>query len=161
MSHVPSSMFPLLDIPSFGPKQAYKLVIEFHLKNPKTVIQDVEALIDKGKIAPLAGFGEKSQSDMLRAIGEFRKGAGKTTRMLLPFATEVADALVTYLKKCPDIKEVSPLGSLRRKLATVGDVDIAVASNNPKKAIEYFVSYPYKERVIEQGPASSSLLTSG
>src|SRR6185503_10334011 len=55
----------------------------------------------------------------------------------------------------------SALGSLRRKLATVGDVDIAVATKNPEKVIEYFVVYPYKERVIEQGPTSSSLLTSG
>src|SRR5258706_14433563 len=106
MSYVPSAMFPLLDIPSFGPKKAYKLVSEFHLDNPKTVIEDVEKLIRDGKIAPLEGFGEKSQSDMQRAIGEFRKGAGKTTRMLLPFATEVADTLVAYLKKCPEVKEV-------------------------------------------------------
>jgi DNA polymerase (family 10) len=161
MENAPAAMFPLLDIPSFGPKKAYKLVTHFKLKNPATVIQDIEKLASSGKIAGLESFGEKSQSDIVRAIGEFGKGAGKTTRMLLPFATEVADTLVTYLKKCPDVVEVSALGSLRRKLATVGDVDIAVATKNPEKVIEYFVAYPYKERVIEQGPTSSSLLTSG
>ncbi|HYK09014.1 MAG TPA: PHP domain-containing protein [Candidatus Eisenbacteria bacterium] len=161
MENVPAAMFPLLDIPSFGPKKAYKLVTHFRLKNPATVIQDIEKLANSGKIAGLESFGEKSQSDIIRAIEEFGKGAGKTTRMLLPFATEVADALVAYLKKCPDVVEVSALGSLRRKLATVGDVDIAVATKNPQAVIEYFVQYPYKERIIEKGPASSSLLTSG
>lgn len=161
MESAPAAMFPLLDIPSFGPKKAFKLVTHFNLKNPKTVIQDIEKLATNGKIAGLESFGDKSQSDIIRAIQEFGKGAGKTTRMLLPFATEVADTLVAYLKKCPDVKEVSALGSLRRKLATVGDVDIAVATKNPQAVIEYFVKYPYKERIIEQGPTSSSLLTSG
>lgn len=161
MKGIPPAMFVLMDIPSFGPKKAYKLVEHFHLKNPATVIEDIEKLAATGKIASLEGFGAKSQSDILRAIGEFKKGSGKTTRMLLPFATEVSEKLVAYLKKCPDVKEVSALGSLRRKLPTVGDVDIAVASNAPAKVIDYFVKYPYKERIIEKGPATSSILTSG
>src|SRR4051812_24434406 len=31
---LPSTMFPLLDIPGFGPKKAYKLVEHFQLKDP-------------------------------------------------------------------------------------------------------------------------------
>ncbi len=161
MKDIPKTMFVLLDIPSFGPKKAYKLVEHFQLKNETTVINDIEKLAQNGEVAKLEGFGEKSQADIIRAIGEFRKGAGKTTRMLLPFAIEVAERLVTYLRKCPEVKEVSALGSLRRKSPTVGDVDIAVASDDPKKTIAYFVEYPYRERIIEKGSTSSSLLTSG
>lgn len=161
MKDVPLSVFPLLSIPGFGPKKAYKLVSTFHLKDPKTVIPEITKLAEEGKIAPLEGFGEKSQEVILRAIGEFHKGAGKTTRMLLPFATEIAEKLVAYLKESPDVIEVAPLGSLRRESPTIGDVDIAVATKNPKAVIEYFVKYPYKSRIIEQGPTSSSLLTTG
>ncbi|MBI2613696.1 MAG: hypothetical protein HYW62_02905, partial [Candidatus Levybacteria bacterium] len=50
---------------------------------------------------------------------------------------------------------------LRRMMPTVGDIDIAVATDRPKDAIEHFVSYPYKDRVIEKGSATSSLLTTG
>lgn len=161
LAHVPSAMFPLLEVPSFGPKKAFKLVSTFKLTDPKTVIDDVEKIAQDGKIATLEGFGEKSQADILRAIVEFRKGAGKTTRMLLPFATEIAEKLVAYLKKCEAVKEAVPLGSLRRKKPTIGDVDIAVATDDPKTVLEHFVAYPYKDRVIEKGPNTSSILTSG
>lgn len=161
MKEIPSAVFPLLSVPSIGPKKAYKLVSTFHLDNPKTVIADLEKLAQEGKIATLEGFGEKSQSDILRAFAEFKKGAGKTTRMLLPFATEIAESVVAYLKKCPDVIDAQPLGSLRRHAATVGDVDIAVGTNNSKAVIEHFVLYPYKDRVIEKGPTTASLLTTG
>ncbi len=161
MKDVPPTVFPLLDVPGFGPKKAYRLVMEFKLKNPKTVIQDIEKLANSGKIAGLEGFGIKSQELVLQHVDEFKKGSGKATRMLLPFATEVAEKLIEYLKKSPDVVHAEPLGSLRRKSTTVGDVDIAVATKKPEKVIEYFVNYPYKERIIEKGPTSSSLLTTG
>lgn len=158
---IPKAVFPLLDVPSFGPKKAYRLVTEFNLKSAQSVIDDIEKLAKEDKISPLAGFGEKSQADVVQAITEFRKGAGKTTRMLLPFAQEVADNMIDYLKKSPDVVEAYPLGSLRRKMPTIGDVDIAVATHSPQKAIDYFVKFPRLERIIEQGPTSSSILASG
>jgi DNA polymerase (family 10) len=65
------------------------------------------------------------------------------------------------MKKSPDVKEIYFLGSLRRRRDTIGDVDLAVASNNPKEVIEHFVNYPHKERVLEQGPSTAGLLVSG
>ncbi len=161
LSGIPQAMFPLLDIPSFGPKKAYKLVKEFNLKNPDTVIDDIEKIAKEGRIASLSGFGEKSQSDILRAIAEFRKGSGKTTRMTLPFASEVAEKMLDYLRKSPDVIRAEPLGSLRRSSPTVGDIDIAVASKNPKAVLNYFIKYPYLDRIIEKGSVSSSILASG
>ena len=109
----------------------------------------------------MKGFGDKSQADILQAIAEFRLGAGKTTRMTLPYAQEVADKIVAYMKTCPAVIKIEPLGSLRRQVATIGDIDLAVASNNSKAVLEHFVKYPYIERVIEKGDVSSSILTSG
>ncbi len=161
MKDIPLSLFPLMDIPSFGPKKAYRLVSHFKLTDPKTVIADVKKLARTDKIADLEGFGEKSQSDILRALEEFGQGVDKVTRMALPFAGEIADKLVQYMKMSKDVKEVYPLGSLRRRKETIGDVDIAVATNEPQKVLEYFTKYPYKERIIEKGDASASILISG
>lgn len=158
---VPPTVFVLMDIPSFGPKKAYRLVEEFGLTNPKTVIRDLKDFAQKGMIAPLKGFGDKSQSDILRAISEFKGGKGKTTRMVLPYASEIADKIIDHLRKCPDVADARVLGSLRRCLPTVGDIDIAVASSNPLSVLDHFVSYPYIERVIEKGKETSSILTSG
>lgn len=158
---IPPSVFVLMDIPTFGPKKAFKLVTEFNLDDPKTVISELKKIAKEGKIAPLEGFGEKSQSDILRAISEFKEGKGKTTRMILPYAFEISEKLVTYLKEIPETKDANALGSLRRRLPTVGDIDIAVASDNPKKIIEHFIKYPSTERIIEKGDISSSIMVSG
>lgn len=158
---IPKSIFVLTDIPSFGPKKAFKLVSFFKLNNPKTVIDELERIAKRGKIANLEGFGEKSQEDILRAIAEFREGKGKTTRMVLPYAFEIAQKVMDYLKKEESVERVEALGSLRRRVSTIGDIDFAVATKNPKKVIEHFTNYPYKERIIEKGDVSASILISG
>jgi DNA polymerase (family X) len=160
LKDIPASVFILLDIPGFGPKKAYKLVTEFHLKNPETVIDDLFAVAKKGNIASLAGFGEKSQSDIKRAISEYKLGKGKSVRMTLPYANELAQIMLSYLKKSNEVIEAYPLGSLRRRRDTIGDIDIAVSSNNSKAVIDYFTSYPHMDRIIERGDRTSSILIS-
>lgn len=161
MKGIPPAVFVLMQIPSFGPKKAYKLSVHFHLNKAETAIDDLKKLAEKGEIAKLEGFGQKSQADALRAIGEFKEGKGKTTKMLLPYAYDIADDILKYLRKNKDVKQAEALGSLRRMKPLVGDIDLAVASDNPKEVIEHFVNYPRKDRVIEKGPATSSFLTTG
>lgn len=161
MADIPEAMFPLLDVPSFGPKKAYKLVTHFQIKDPKQVLQIVKKLALEEKIAPLESFGQKSQADILRAIEEYEQGLTKSARMVLPFADEIAQRMVEYMKKSKAVKEIYPLGSLRRKKETIGDVDLAVASEDPETVIDHFVAYPHKDRVLEKGPVSAGLLVSG
>lgn len=157
-SGVPKSVFPLLDVPSIGPKKAFRLVQEFGLKNPKSVIDELEKIAKKGKVAPLEGFGEKSQEDILRAISEYRGGRGKTNRMVLPYAGELAEEIIAYLKQSKYVSDVQPLGSLRRRASTIGDIDIAASSDNPTEVIKHFIAYPRSTRVIEKGNATASIL---
>ncbi|MDO8658684.1 MAG: DNA polymerase III [Candidatus Levybacteria bacterium] len=157
---IPKPVFALLEVPTFGPKKAFRLVTEFNLKNKDTVFSDLEKLAKMGKIANLSGFGEKSEQDILRAISEYRQKKGKTVRMVLPYAYELSERVVSYLKKSEHVIKAYPLGSLRRMASTVGDIDIAVSTKNPRNVIERFVSYPDKDRVIEKGKTTASILTS-
>lgn len=161
MMDISPAVFPLLDIPSFGPKKANKLVTHFKLTSPKTVISDIEKIASKGLISELEGFGEKSQQDILQAISEYKTGTTKTGRMVLPFAFSLAKEVMKHMEKSKDIDKMMPLGSLRRMVSTIGDVDFAVASKNPAAVIEHFVAFPGKERVIEKGPTTASLLIGG
>lgn len=158
---ISEAVFPLLDVPGFGPKKAYRLVTEFKLVDAKTVLNDIEKLAKTGKIAPLAGFGEKSEKDIVRFLGEYKDKKGKLTRVVLPYAFDAAQNLVAYLKKLSFVKEAVALGSLRRMKATVGDIDIAVATEKPQETIEHFVAYPLVERIIEKGDISASILLIG
>lgn len=161
LSAVPASVFPLLDIPTFGPKKAFKLTTTLKLHDPKTVIEGIYTAAKEGKIASIESFGEKSQADIIRAIDEFKQGTNKTSRMLLPYAYELAEKIVDYIKQHKQVVDVHTLGSLRRMKPTVGDIDLAVASHHPQEVIDHFVSYPYKDRIIEKGDVTASILISG
>ena len=161
LEKVSPAIFPLLDIPSFGPKKAYKLVDTFHLVDPDTVVEDVYKLGKEDKIAPSDSFGDKSQSDILRAITEYKIGKTKSARMLLATAMEISDTMLNYLKKNKSVLQAYTLGSLRRMKSTTGDIDIAVSSNNPIEVLDYFNAYPYKDRIIERGDVTSSIIISG
>src|SRR3989344_3319485 len=127
-SGLPKGMFELLDVPGMGPKSAYKIAKALKVKN----IKDLEVAARRGKIAKLPGFGPKSQQDILSSISEFTE---RTQRLILPFAHSVA-----------------------RMVATVGDIDIAVASKSPQKIIDHFKSFREVSRVLEAGSRTSSVV---
>ncbi len=157
MKRVPEAVFPLLLVPGLGPKKAYTLVRELKLDHANTVIADVEKAAKVGKIAPIEGFGEKSEEVILSSIELFKKGAIKEHRMELPTADGIAQDVISYLKKLKDIEEINVLGSLRRQVSTIGDIDIAVATKKPDVVIDYFMKYPH-EKIIDEGAQGATLL---
>ncbi len=152
MKNLPSGMFELLNIGGLGPKSAYKLASVLKVKN----VKELEDAAKKGKIRNLAGFGPKSEVAILSAIEELN--SKPQTRFTLPFAYGVADTVLGYLRRHKDCDRAEPLGSLRRMVATVGDIDIAVASENPKGIIEHFKKFPQIKRVLDAGERKSSVL---
>lgn len=143
------AIFLLLDIPGIGPKKAEKLVTALKIKS----VVDLERAAKNHRIAPIESFGAKSEQDILSNIERFKKGAIKQMRMVLPQADAIADEIIEYLGVKTD-----KLGSLRRRVATIGDIDLAVATNKPREVIERFVAYPKKVSLIEQGPTGASIL---
>ena len=148
---LPSGMFEFLDIPGMGPKSAYKLAKELKLKNLEDLIKAAKA----GKISKLPGFGAKSEKEILASIS---RQLNRPNRYLLPFAFETAQRLLAYLRSFKECERAEPLGSLRRMVATVGDIDIAVASKIPKKIIESFKSYREVQKILGAGPMASSVI---
>lgn len=161
LTKIPSAIYPLLDVPSFGPKKAEKIVTNFKLSNPKSVLKDVEQLAKDGRIAELAGFGEKSEKDILRALEEYKSGINKSGRMVLPYAYALSQTILTYMKACNDVIEIQPLGSLRRMVSTIGDVDLAVTSHDSEAILEHFTQYPGIERIIERGSTTAAIMVAG
>ncbi len=154
---VPQSIFPLLLVPGIGPKRAYKLVNELHLMNEKTVVKDLLTKAALHKIAPMEGFGEKSEEEIIKNINTYLKGGIKENRINIRDADEIADSIKTFLLKNKHISKVDVLGSLRRRVATIGDIDMAIITDDAPKAIDYFCTYRH-EKIIEKGPTGASLL---
>lgn len=158
MKGLPRSMFPLIDIPGLGPKTAYKLVRVLGIKNERRVIEDLIRAARDQKIRKIEGFGEKSEAKILASLLSFQKKQAKPPRMLLVYALEVAEPIISYLREFPDILRVDPLGSLRRMLPTVKDIDIAVATKKNKAAIDHFTRFPKVKKIIEAGSMTASVL---
>ena len=156
---VPQAIFPLLRVPGLGPKKAFTLVTTLKLNDAKTVIADLEKAATAGKIAPMEGFGEKSQSVILEAIAIYKRGAIKENRMPLPYADAVAHEVIAHIQKGGSVERVDVLGSLRRQVSTIGDIDIAVSTRKPEAVLKQFLTFPH-QKVIDHGPRGATLLLS-
>jgi DNA polymerase (family 10) len=158
MKGLPPAMFELLSIPGIGAKTAYKLCQKLKIKNPKTALKELEKAAKLGKIRVIEGFGEDSERKIKEAIEAFKKGQIKERRMVLPYADAIAQEIVSYLLNCRKVKRIDTLGSLKRMVSTIGDIDIAVATESPQEVIDWFLKYPKIKKVIEKGPTGASIL---
>ena len=149
MKKVPKAMFALLDIPGVGPKTALKLA-KIGVKN----IPDLQKKLQNGELEH-EGISEKIGENILQGVKAY---AGRNQRMLLPYATTIAERVLDYLKKSPHCKRVDPLGSLRRQVSTVGDIDFAVASDQSQAVIDHLVQYPQVLEVKELGEHQASVV---
>jgi DNA polymerase (family 10) len=59
------------------------------------------------------------------------------------------------------VENISPAGSLRRKRETIGDIDILVATENPQKVTEKFISMPDVIKVWGKGVTKASVRVKG
>ena len=154
---LPPSMFDLLAINGIGPKTAYKLTKELSIS--RNSVHALKKAASEGKIAKLEGFGEESEREILLGIGEYERKPEK--RMLLPKAMRIADEIKDWMMRCSEVEKIEVLGSLRRRASTIGDIDMAVATNHPKIVLLYFSNYPKKIRLIEKGSKKASILLAG
>lgn len=152
---IPPIVFELMKVPGVGVKTSMKLVEKLGVKSFK----DIKEAASKNKIAALDGFGEDSQARIVKAIIDFEKKA--PARMLLPFANEIAESLIAWMHESQDVVKIDPLGSLRRFVSTIGDIDLSVATNDPIKTIKHFCDYPKASRVLEKGERSAAIVLPG
>lgn len=153
MKDVPAPVFELMKVQGIGPKTALKLVKTLGINNFK----ELEEAAKEGKIAQMEGFGEDSQAAILKSLGEVK---GRERRLLFPYANVIAQEIIEWMD-IPAVKKINPLGSLRRKAATIGDLDIAVATDKPASVLEHFVKYPKAQRILEKGTISAGIVVPG
>jgi DNA polymerase (family 10) len=160
ISEIPASVYLLMNIQGIGPKKAFTLVERLHLNDPKTAIQDLKKAALAGQIAEFERFGKKSEDEILKGLELFETNQNKERRMPYPIAFDLAEDILSYLRKNEKIKNLDVLGSLRRKRDTIGDIDIAATCDEKytKEVIEYFVKYPGKIAIENQGDKKASIV---
>lgn len=155
MAGLPPAMFELLPLPGVGAKTAWKLCEKLKIYHAKDALKKLALALKDGRVLRLEGFGPESEANLLAAIDQL---SPHQERLLLFRADLLANDLITYLQKNPAVIRVDPLGSLRRRCATVGDLDLAVATRFPEKVIAYFLAYPKAQKTLAAGQNTARLL---
>jgi len=153
---LPSGLPELLKIEGIGPKKV-KL---FYEKAGVSSIDRLEKAARAGKLHGLFRMGEKSEEKIIKAIENYRKGAG---RFRLDIGFTYARAITDYLKPLKGVGELISAGSLRRRRETIGDLDILAicAKKSAPDLMERFVKYDDGEEVIAHGSTKSSIRLTG
>ncbi len=151
---MPFNLEELVRIEGLGPRKAKVLFQKLGIRN----LKDLEKAAKEHKIAPLFGFGEKTERNILEGIEFLKKSKG---RFLLGEIMPYVNEIMKRLKKLKEVEMISVAGSTRRRKETIGDVDILVVSDYPEKVMDYFVSQPEVIKILGKGPTKSSVRTKG
>ena len=152
----PPGLLDLLRIPGFGPKKTKAVYDQLQVDS----LDKLAAACQAGRVAELAGFGEKSQQKILEGIALLRQFRG---RHHYHIALAAAQPVLEALRSQPGVLRCSLAGSLRRCRETIGDVDFLVSAQ-PKDAPEIiadFVSLPGIRAVSAQGETKASVVLAG
>ncbi len=150
----PKGFFELLTVPSIGPKKAYELATKLKIES----IDDLKKAINNNHVATLPRFGQKSQEQIANNLNRVVAKSHRTPIWVVdPIVREVTKWMLDDSK----ITKFEALGSFRRRLNSVGDLDFAATSTNTQAAVDRFLAYPLIENIVEKGPASATITLKG
>jgi len=151
---VEPGLVEMLSIPGLGPKKIAVLNKELGV----TSVPELDKACRDGRVAALAGFGDKTQEKIIAGI---RNREAYSKRHLWWDAYEVAAPILEGLRLLSSVKRAEIAGSLRRGLETVGDLDFIVAADDVAPAVDWFTGYPGVQEVTAKGETKASVRFEG
>jgi len=154
----PIDLEQLTKVEGLGVKRIKKLWKELGVRN----LKDLEKALDDHKIAPLFGFGEKMEENILESIQFLKQGRG---RFLLREIIPEVERITEKFKKIKGVVNLSVAGSTRRRKETIGDVDFLVAIKDTsdkylvEKIMSTFVLMDDVVKIVGKGETKSSIKT--
>jgi DNA polymerase (family X) len=146
----PPGLVALLRVPGLGPKKIKLLHDELKVQS----LADLRSAAESGKIAELKGFGAKTEARILEGI-EFLESVGD--RILQSTARRLIAPIFEAVRKYPGVIRAEVCGSLRRRVETIGDLDILFSSTDPAPVLDRFVKLPDVAKVLAHGPTKASV----
>ena len=149
----PKGLIEMLGIPGLGPKRIKLMNEELGVDSVATLKQ---VALD-GLIAPMKGFGEKSQQRMLNGIellARFR------ARRRLDVGLMYGEAFQTKIAALDGVIKAQLAGSARRRKETIGDLDLVVAveSENHEMVSQAILGLPGIADVKGAGDSKISII---
>ncbi len=146
----PVDVSSLTRVEGVGPKTVKLLYRDLKIRN----LDDFETAVKEGRLRSFKGLGVKSDRLLLERIEAARQGSN---RILLAKAKFLADRISEQLKNSPTVKRFAIAGSYRRKKETIGDFDVLIETDDPKKSIDYFTKIDEIKEVTISGETKTSV----
>jgi DNA polymerase (family 10) len=143
-AEVPPSLVELVRIPGLGPKTVRQL----HAEAGIATLDDLRAAAQKGELRKIKGMSARTEALVLEGIDKLED---RFDRMLLPRAEAIVDSLIDSFSAVPGVRSIEPAGSFRRKVESIGDVDLLAETDQPKALIDAFTGFGLVDTVINQG----------
>lgn len=149
---VPADLLKWLDISGLGPKKIYKIHSELGI----TTLEELKQACNDGRVAALAGMGVKTAEKILKSIDWMEQFA---ERCRLDEAEAIAMRFKNVLSNLAGVKRIELAGSFRRKLETIGDIDILIAaeSDSVNRLFDAFTQHETVIEVLGRGETKASI----
>jgi DNA polymerase (family 10) len=152
-AQVPSGLLEILKIPGVGPRTVKQLHDELGIDS----VDALRAAAEAGSLRSLKGLSARTEENILAAMARL---ASRGTRLLLHDADALMAGLVEALREIPGVRAIEPAGSLRRRKATIGDLDLLAATDEPARLIRALKRVTGVEHVLNAGTDKSSIVLS-
>ena len=150
-AQVPSGLLEILKIPGVGPRTVKLLHGELGIDS----VDALRAAAEAGTLRSLKGLSARTEENILAAMA---RSASRGTRLLLHDADALMSALVDQLRDVRGVHAIEPAGSLRRRKATIGDLDLLAATDDPARLIRVLDGLKTVEHVLSAGTDKSSIV---
>jgi DNA polymerase (family 10) len=150
---IPVSLVQIVRLPGLGAKTARRLWQELDI----TTLEQLEAAAREGRLQGHAGFGERKEQQLL---AQLEAGAAPRKRLFrLDQALELARSVLEPLRAHPACERADEAGSLRRRVETVGDVDLIASAADGPALTAWLVEQPFVAEVLGHGTTKASIVT--
>jgi DNA polymerase (family X) len=140
----PAGLSMMMQIPGLGPRRAMAL-------HEKLGINDCDALREaclSHRVAQLEGMGAKTEQKILDGLSMLERAHG---RILYAEAAVHVQQICEHVARAPAIQRCEVAGSFRRKVETIGDLDILVQTTDRAAATEHILKYPGIAETMSRG----------
>ena len=149
-ARTPRALSDLMQMEGLGAKRVKVLYEQLGI----ATLDDLKRAARSGKIRTLEGFGAATEEKIRERVERFTTDKARMKRI---DAEDYAHPLVDYLKRCPGVIDVIVAGSYRRRLETVGDLDILVTAKRGSRVMDRFSRYDEVEEVVSKGKTRSTV----
>ena len=148
---LPSGIVQLLTVPGLGPRTARLIFDALGVAS----LVELEAAAQAHQLRDISGLGARTEERILAELERLKQRSG---RHQIGLTSEVAHELLAELRRCSAVARADVVGSVRRMVDTIGNVNLLVATDRPDEVREYVHRLGQVREVVDGGDACAEIV---